>query len=243
LHGAAGINNRGDVVGDAGDGLRRLIEPFIWTAGSGMRGLGPAPDGFEWYVGRTVNDQRRILAGLRELDTLAVRTAVVSPEGAVTIVPAIVAGESMLPVDIDNTGRVIGDFQQVSFSWKPGALPIVRFAATPHRISAMNDGGRVAGSTGMIDISDGSDTQSDCTGINDAGEVVGVRDLDQSACYWSASTGPREPIDLVDPADPLKATYTGFSPRAINQSGQVLVMARRADSSGNPAMLVLTPRR
>ncbi len=311
LHTAAGINNLGDVVGDAGNGVTRPIKPFVWKADRGIVALGRAPEGFEWYVGRAVNDDGRILAGLRELATGAVRTAVVSADGTTTIAPAIAATESMSPVDIDHAGRVIGAFRQGSFSWKPGAQPVVRFEASPHLISAMNDRGRVAGytarrvgtstqwralllgtkdrarnlgtlpgdrsispfsqarainnldqlcgqstledyvyhsffwsdATGMIDISDAADTQSDCTGINDAGEVIGTRGFDQSAYYWSASTGPLELIDLVDPADPLKAAYAEFSPRAINQSGQVLVMARRTDFSADPAMLVLTPRR
>jgi hypothetical protein len=173
--------------------------------------------------------------GCSVLRRTAGRVVVLSDGAEPVLVPRVAGGGSMSAADIDNAGRVIGSWfrrrASGSFTWTPGQRPVARAEGLELYAYAMNDHGWAAGfadpkgrrrfravlagpngvlrSLFALLSPQSKKASSEALALNNRNEVCGDSAAGQGylthSFFWSAATGRLNLIDLVDPADPLRA--------------------------------------
>ena len=214
---ARGVNNKGEVVGDAMIG-NNFTHPFLWTAACGMIDLAPSA-GNSWPY--AINDHTQVVGDTGTVDGFD-RAFIWSPStGLVTL--GTLGGSHSGAKGINNVGQVVG---WSSTSYGNGDEQSHGFLYDP--VAGMTDLGTLGGGDSVA------------YGINDNGWVVGgsgipptVDDPERAFVYdgttmWNLN-------DLIDPS----LGYTLYYAYDINNSGQIVVEAANPDRA--VCALLLTP--
>jgi len=243
---AAGINDRGQVVGfDGGpDGLGRAV---LWE---GDRAIDL---GLEYgSIVRNINNRGQIVgSGLNPPPVcdgsglcVSFGRAFLWEAGTVTDLGSI-GGHDSYPWDINNRGQVVGDAWTASgeahaFLWDAGTMTdLGTLGGASSSAQAINDRGQVVGwsktSTGvthaflweagtMTDLGAGDGSWSFASGINNRGQIVGG--IEDHVLIWEA-----EKTTDLGTLGGVAASVTD-----INERGQLLVYVR--DSAENDHMVL-----
>jgi hypothetical protein len=243
----AGVNNRGEVVGQYG---LDFPEGFLWSAAGGMTLL---EDLFQWHEpvrGTRIGDDGRIVGNFGEMD---LRPSPGFPEVIVFAFAGDTSGgfEPLSPhlmqtssaaTDFDSAGRVVGMLNADSFGgpraviWDGAeVINLGTLGANNSTATGINESGVVIGqsqfiefgpvrgfrwteTTGMEALPLPPDmTVSDANDINDDGFIVGR--VSNLGVAFASRWAPDGSVEILPSPDP-----SGFfaQARRINEHGQVL---------------------
>jgi probable HAF family extracellular repeat protein len=250
---AHGINDSGQVMGDAQDALDRP-RAFVWTQGGGTVDLGTL--GGPYSYARGMNDRGQVV-GFSLVDMSSYHAFLwTQGEGMVDL--GTLGGPNSYARGVNETGQVVGESQNAdhvprAFSWTQSggmvALGTLGGRSSHSYALGANDGGQVVGRSdhasggyhgfswtqagGMVDLGTLGGRYSDALGINNSGHVVGwAYDASgsQRAFVWSADRGM---VDLNTITSlPPGLTLGGAS--AILDDGVIL-------AGGNTGLVLLVP--
>jgi uncharacterized membrane protein len=229
---ASGINNADEMAGSCvtPSGLHAIV----WRPDGSIVDLHPA--GYSTSQGVGINQQGQLAATL-ELGIGDSIAGMIDRDGHATQFPCLgnaAAGCFASSYALNDRGQVVGASQYAG-DWKTHGF-----------IWSANEGIQQLTAGGPY-----SDFGSHALDINDRGEVVGMMSGRLSdgvwrggAFRWTAASGARFLVDLIDPADPLsgRIEFLSYSSVAINRWGAIVANAY-VDGIYEVRALVLTPVR
>ena len=250
---ALSINDAGQVVGTSQAAGGQPPHGFLWQANTGMVDLGASAGLSTQATG--INQQGVVIGYASSTPDSSSGNFVFTYTAKNGIQPITVPGVPVVDVDaINNSGQmVVRSLNSDNLLLITPGTATVAIHGSGNLISggvmAMNDSGTVVGyidpsngdsshgyvwnqTTGFVDFGYGVST-----GINNAGQVVGVEDLsDGSGMAYLYDHGTV--FNLATLLDASAAGWTNLDPRAINNTGQI---AGFGTFDGETEAFLLTP--
>jgi probable HAF family extracellular repeat protein len=234
LHDATGLNNAGQVVGNAGG------RAVLWDNGTAID-LGTLGGSFSHAA--AINDQGQVVGTAALPGDADVHGFLITPQGGAWFRDSDLDGRNDLMVDlgtqiaptgINNAGQVVGNSGSDAFLWDPvnGMVDLRGGDAT-----AINEAGHVTGTAGVPFVGDAGNgitlldpgpdyTSSSVAAINNAGQIVGYHWVNpptenpyQIAFRWTPDTPNGITGSYSYLYDPLGLSSSASD---INNIGQVV---------------------
>lgn len=219
------INNRGTVVGltyiGGAERWRKNGDfAFRWDAATGMLPLPDLPRGLDNNGAYGINDAGDIVGygSVVVARRNSIHAMLVASDGSVRDLGSLGENDTTIAFDINNLGQVVGRSAGLPMSWT--AAGGMRSLGLPPRASA-----------------------AEALAINDAGQCIGYwyhsADQVNGGFYWHADDGIVDIVELVDPADPLRAkVLEKIDVGDINAQGVVIANIGGVTSPARAALLV-----